>query len=169
MGTSWKMKAVADSGPIIHLAEIDCLKALKIFKTIIIPEEVLNELSKKKENHLNKLKNIKSIQLQAEYKDNAKIFSEEYELHLGEAEAIALAIQEKINLFLTDDLEARTTAKEYHLEVHGTVGIILRAFKENVLTKEETIKKVNELHKNSSLFITKDLIDYIQREIHKVK
>src|SRR3989344_1558754 len=142
-----EMKAVSNTGPILHLLEIDFIKALKIFKIIYIPNEVYEELSKKQlKKPLNKIKNIKILKLNSRFKDTSKLFCEQYFIDLGEAEAVSLALQEKINLFLTDDLEARGVAKEYDLETHGTIGILLRAFKEKIINKEITIKKVKELY-----------------------
>ena len=89
----------------------------------------------------------------------------EYNLDLGEAEAISLALQEKVDYFLTDDLDARQIAKEFKLETHGTIGIILRAFKEKIISKEKTIEKIKELKTNSSLFITQDLISEVVESV----
>ena len=162
------MKAVSNTGPILHLLEIDLTKALKIFKSIYIPNEVYEELSKKQlKDKLKKIKKIKVLKLNSKFKDTSKLFCEQNFIDLGEAEAISLALQEKIKLFLTDDLEARNIAKEYNLEAHGTIGILLRAFKEKVIDKKTAIKGVRELYEKSFLFITKDLVDYIINEINK--
>ena len=77
--------------------------------------------------------------------DTSKLFSEQYDLDLGESEAISSALQQNVNLFLTDDLDARNVAIKYNIEVHGTIGIILRAFKDKIIDKKTTIEKVNEL------------------------
>jgi predicted nucleic acid-binding protein len=46
-------------------------------------------------------------------------------LHLGEAEAIALAQQLGAEWLLTDDSAARLFASELGLEVHGSLGVVL--------------------------------------------
>ena len=92
-----------------------------------------------------------------------------YELDLGEVAAIALARQEGILLFLTDDLDARLVASSLGLTVHGSVGILLRAFRENILAKDEVISKVIMLETQSSLYITRDLINYVIREIKEYR
>ena len=66
-------------------------------------------------------------------------------------------------------MEARIVAKEYNLEVHGTVGIILRAFRERKIDKAMAIEKVRELKSKSSLFITQDLIEEIITSIKEFK
>jgi len=151
-------KAVSDTGPIIHLSEICLLEAFNIFSEVFIPEEVEKELI---QNNVLAPKKIKILKLLPEFKDKVKILADEEEIDLGEAFAIALSMQEKADYFLTDDLDARNAAIKYNIQVHGTIGILLRAFREKKITKKATIEKVNELYLNSSLFVTKDLIDEI--------
>ena len=155
-------KAVSNTGPIIHLTEINLIRILTIFQNITIPEEVEEELIK---NKVSIPKKIKITQLRPESKDKTKILTNEYNLDLGEAEAISLALQEKSDYFLTDDLGARQIAKEYNIETHGTIGIILRAFKERLIGREITIEKIKELKTNSSLFITQDLISAVVESV----
>ncbi len=158
-------KVVSNTAPLIHLKEIDLINALNIFEEILIPPEVENEI---KNNNLPEvLERIKVINLNSKWKDTANILVNEFSLDLGEAEAIALALQEKADYFLTDDLDARLVASRYNLEVHGTIGIILRAFRERLLDKKLAIKKVNEIYFKSSLFITRNLVDDIIEEINR--
>jgi predicted nucleic acid-binding protein len=151
-------RSISDTGPIIHLTEIDSLVVLDIFSEILIPEEVSNEL------RLSKTlipKKIKIFGIRPEFKNNVKVLTNQENLDLGEASAIILSIQEKADCFLTDDLDARNVALKYNLEVHGTVGVILRAFREKIINKKVAIEKIKELHTNSSLFITEDLINEV--------
>ncbi|MBI4170566.1 MAG: hypothetical protein HY514_02645 [Candidatus Aenigmarchaeota archaeon] len=163
-------KAISDSGPLIHLAQIGSLKALRIIKKIYIPEEVYNETCSS--NFLGS-KEIKSLglilvkNLDNASKDMAKIIAEEYSLDIGESQCIALASQDNIKLLFTDDLSARVIAENSGLEVHGTVGIILRAYKKGIMSKKAAIQSIRYLKEKSSLFITSDLIEYILKEIEK--
>jgi predicted nucleic acid-binding protein len=159
-------KVVSNTGPILHLSEIGLLNALNVFSRILIPQEVLNELTK---NRTPVPKRIKVIPLKPEWKDNVKIFTNQHDLDLGESQAIALALQEEADCFITDDLDARRVAKNYNLEVHGTVGIILRSFRENMIDRTTTIKKIQELRSKSTLFITSDLIEQVIKEINKFR
>ena len=159
-------KAISNTGPILHLSEIKLINALNIFSKILIPREVASELKKSK---VDIPKKIETKDLKSEWKDFVKILTNQKDLDLGEAEAISLTLQEKGDFFLTDDLEARIIAKEYYIEVHGTVGIILRAFREKILDKQNAIEKINALYKDSSLFITNDLVKHIIDEINHFK
>jgi len=158
-------KAISDSGPIIHLHEIDCLNALDLFEEIIIPPSVETELKRKGVP----LKQIIVRQLTPGMKDKSKVFSVNYELDIGESEAIVLAIEEHAEYFLTDDLDARIIGAEQGLEVHGTIGIILRAFRDKLLNKANAIEKLGKLKTNSSLFITQDLVNLVIRAIQNYK
>ncbi len=48
-------------------------------------------------------------------------------LHLGEAEAICLALENKATLCLMDDKDGRTTAQLNNIPVTGTMGLLLKA------------------------------------------
>ncbi len=159
-------KVVSNSGPIIHLIEINLIQALSIFKETYISDEIKNELRR---NSINIPKRLRLMNLRPKFKDVAEILVNKFSLDLGEAQSIALALQEKATYFLTDDLDARTVANLYNIEAHGTVGIILRAFRERIIDRKTAIKKVNELYTTSSLFITKDLITQIIKSINDYK
>ena len=156
-------RVVSNTGPILHLTEIDFINVFNTFSHIFIPEEVANELRK---NKVIIPKKIKVITIKSEFKDIVKILTNQHNLDLGEAQAISLTMQEKSDYFLTDDLDAREVAKSYNLEVHGTIGIILRAFREKIIDKKTAIEKINDSHTKSSLFITKDLIEQTIRAIN---
>ncbi|MEK6983317.1 MAG: hypothetical protein AABX33_01990 [Nanoarchaeota archaeon] len=159
-------RAVSNTGPLMHLNEINFIKALNVFRQVYIAEEVKNELAR---NKINVPRRIMLISLKPQFKDIAEILVNKFSLDLGESQSIALALQEKVDYFLTDDLDARTVASVHNVEAHGTVGIILRAFREKIINKGVAIKKVNELYKVSSLFITKDLVNQIIKAINEFK
>ena len=52
---------------------------------------------------------------------------------IGESEAIVLALEEKPNFVLIDDLKARKFAKMYGLQIIGTTGILLEAKKKGLI------------------------------------
>ena len=165
-------KVVSDSGPLIHLAQIASFDVLGVVKTILISQAVFNEVCSTHLPGSVEVKNSKIIKVRAiepQFKDFAKIVSEQYSVGLGEAESIALAKQENIKLLLTDDLEARIIAKRFGLEPHGTIGLVLRAFKEGFVKKDAALQLVDDLRTKSNLFITSDLLRYIINEIEKFR
>lgn len=159
-------KVVSNTGPVLHLSEISLVEIFKLFKKVYVPNMVAEEL---KRHQIPLSSKIKILPLSAKNKDHVKILTNQYDLDEGESAAIALSLQEKADYFLTDDLEARKVANKYHVEVHGTVGIILRAFREKLIDKKRALEKIDELHKKSSLFITLDLINKIKDAIIEFK
>ena len=161
-------KGVFDTGPFLHLHEIEALAVAEIVQLKYISQEVKEELEHY-EIPLHSIKKILTPLLSLQYKNIAKILTEQYELELGESTAIALAQQEKISLFFTDDLDAREAAKKFHLEVHGTLGLLLRALREKQITQEEALEIVKRISTESSLFLTSDLVNWINKEIKMYK
>ncbi|MCD4740016.1 hypothetical protein K8R43_02350 [archaeon] len=149
-----KLIAVADAGPLIPISEIDLLEAFKIFKQLIVPPEVEKEVKTKTK----KIPKLEVQKLDKKEKNLSAWLAIKYELDLGEAEAITLCKTNRIKLFLTDDLAARITAEANGLEPHGSIGILLRAYREKIFNKKQTIQALGELEHNSTLFITSTLI-----------
>ena len=164
-------KAVFDTGPFIHLNEIESLHVLKLFKSIVIVDEVFNELNKNAALHtkIKNLRNIKLLRLNPKNKDISGLMAGKYNINLAESSSISLAMQERADVFITDDLDARTTAKNLNMEVHGTVGVLVRAFREGFISKETAVIKIKELYEKSSLFITKDVVNWAIKEIISYK
>ena len=114
---------VCDTGPLLHLHEAGYLELIRQTGDIIIPPVIAIEFARHVSgDHLPdwiriiKLKRSSAIQVKEWI--NADIDA-------GEAQAIALAVQEHANWFLTDDGRARRFAESLGMEVHGSVGLIL--------------------------------------------
>ena len=89
-------RVVSDTGPIIHLSEINLVKVFDIFSEVVIPEEVEREL---KNNKIFIFRKIKILKLLPDFKDKVKVLTNQENLDLGEAFAIVLAMQEKADFF----------------------------------------------------------------------
>jgi len=159
---SQRMKAVLDAGPIIHLEQINKLEILEVIDQGYITEEVKNEVG---EDIINKTR-LDIETLNASSKDKSKHISSKYGIDLGESTAIALSTQINSELIFTDDLEARKTAKSLDLEPHGTLALVTKAYSENLIDKNEANQIVDSLYRDSSLFITKDLVKWTKEQIN---
>ncbi|MFQ6052600.1 MAG: hypothetical protein ACE5K4_13055 [Candidatus Hydrothermarchaeota archaeon] len=162
------LEAVSDSGPLIHLAEIHRFELLEIFSKIYIPKKVYEEVcvaGKPGSEDLQKAKNVEIL----EVSDIGKIKKEleNFSLNEGELHALSLCVELGKLIFLTDDLDAREAGKNLGLEVHGSVGIIARAYREGLITLEEAEKALNDLYIISKLFITKAIVDEAIEELRK--
>ncbi|VVB94439.1 Uncharacterised protein [uncultured archaeon] len=149
--------AVSNTGPIIHLSEVDCFHCLRIVDNLLIPSSVESEIRSKNAPGKNELRNagwITTKELDGIQKEKADKISKDFGIELADAEAIMLAKTNNIKLLFTDDKSAREIAEYYGLEVHGSAGIIARAYRSKILSYEEVRKALERLHKDSSLYIT---------------
>lgn len=60
-------------------------------------------------------------------------------LDSGETAALVVCIERDATL-LTDDLDARNTANDEAIEVHGSVGVVLYGYRQGALS-EDTAKR----------------------------
>ncbi|MBA7589522.1 hypothetical protein ES708_31607 [subsurface metagenome] len=128
------MIVVADASPLISFAIIDKLDLLsEIFDEIIVPKAVYNEISiagKPFSIALERFANDKVVEVKNKIAVNILL----NKLDIGEAEAIALALEKNIDDILLDDYKARITAKINGLYPIGTIGTLLQAKKVGLIS-----------------------------------
>ena len=147
-------KASFDAGPLIHLSEVYQLSILEQVDEKIISDEVYKEYKKHGKEELE----VEVTSMTTRTKEYARSLMNEYHIDLGEAQAIGLAKQEKIKYFFTDDWDARELADALELKAHGTLGLVVRAYRISRLNKAEAVDIIEELYHGSSLFITSRIV-----------
>ena len=70
-------------------------------------------------------------------------------LHRGEAEALALAVATQPDWFLTDDTAARLMAEALGIETHGSLGVVLWAAANRLVTPKDAEAILAGLEKSS--------------------
>lgn len=111
---------IADTSCLIALSKIDALDLLrKIYLEIVITEEITHEFSEILPSWIKteKVKNQKYLQLL----NNS--------LDIGEASAIALALDFDNVLLILDDLKGRKEAVKLGFKITGTLGVLFKAKK----------------------------------------
>ncbi len=144
-------KVVSNTTPIISLLKIGKLDLLKeLYGRIIIPHAVFLELEKGKNKayYMNltsvewiEIRKIESLELKA-YIPN---------LDFGEAEAIMLAKELNADLVIMDEIIGRKYAKNFNLNITGTLGILLKAKEKGLISSvgnllDELTEKDTWLH-----------------------
>jgi hypothetical protein len=125
------MPVVSNTSPILNLAIVDQLELLRRqFGEILIPNTVLDELKVDEDRPGSQAirEAISSGWIQTQEVSNkplAQLLKQT--LDLGEAEAIALAVELQADWTLLDEREGRKVAKSLGLNVTGILGILLRA------------------------------------------
>ena len=165
------IRAICDAGPIIHLDELNCLDLLCDFQQIVLGDTVLEEVKHHRPGALKK-PNIHFMRSPQEYPEGellrtmCRIFS----LDAGEIETLAIIEKNPGALFFTDDASARLVADRMGFKVHGTIGIIVRAIRRELMQPEQVLRILAEIPSKSSLHIRPSLLERIivkvKREFH---
>lgn len=132
------MIVVSDTSPITNLAAISQLDLLKeLYTRIIIPVAVYDEMVNigKPVPGAIEVQTLSWIQTQAVVDRQRVITIQESEenIDLGEAEAIALALDLKADLLLMDERRGRLVATSYGLQVTGLLGVLVQAKQNNLI------------------------------------
>ena len=132
---------VANSSPLINFGKQGALLLLrKCFRSVIIPNQVYNEVTKLKDSPgaiaLGKAISEKLISVE---KVNVNLFLHTKKLGQGEKEAISLAVKHKAVLLIDDD-NAKAYASTLGIEAHGTLHALYISYLKNIISKGETIR-----------------------------
>jgi len=101
-----------------------------------------------------------------------KVFkrTRDYKVNHADISTIAVANEKKIPLVLTDDLQLRKAIESYGLKPVGTIGVIIKAYRENIIgSKELLLKTINKLFEQSSLFISPAFKSFTLEMVKRLK
>lgn len=144
-------RLVADTGPLLHLYEAGALHLLPLIGEVFLPPLVLAELRM----HAPALWPgrppgwVKTGSLSLNLQQRATAWQQAGLLHGGEAEALALATEIKPDWFLTDDAAARLVAESLGLETHGSLGVVLWAAANQLVTRSDAGAYLTKLEQSS--------------------
>jgi predicted nucleic acid-binding protein len=161
-------RVVCDAGPVIHLDELGCENLFQDFKEVILTEAVWNEIIFNIPNGWNKtdlpfIRKTNCIPVGEDLNTLCRVFS----LHRGEVSALGIMENNPEALFLTDDCAARLVAEKMGYNVHGTIGILLRAIRRELLKPSEVLNLLSELPQRSSLYIRNSLLNEVIENLKK--
>ncbi len=159
MGHGGVESAVADAGPLIHLHEVGHTDLLSLFDVLYIPDAVWAESVGKSRVSPSSLDNVQRhtiSNIDIEHFVQTHSLSN---LHAGERESLFLCQNLDIPLVLTDDLAVRDAAKRLQIRPVGSLGIVVRGYREGHLTRPEAEQTLMALHEKSSLFVTQIIVE----------
>lgn len=140
---------VSNSTVLIYLGKLNKLFLLKkFFKKVFIPKAVFEEVvvAGKKDNHIDAILVEEAVQegwiIVQECSELNQL--KEFGIDKGETEAISLALKLKSPILL-DQTHARIAAKAVGLKPHGTLFVLLKAIKKNIITFDEFINSLEQL------------------------
>ena len=149
-------KVIANTTPLIALAGIGQLDLLrKLYTEITIPRAVNHEIISEPARMLISAANwirVKNVSVPVE----KSAFSSR--LHAGEIEVIMLAQEITADLLIMDDNAAKKTAKYLGLTVTGTMGVLLKAKKEGLISE---VKPLLEALMKDGLYVSPTVQNYV--------
>lgn len=154
---------VCDTDPLLHLSEAGALHLLQYTGKVLIPDLVADEF----EQNAQGWKSPQWITIQEMDKDAGKQADNWKVTGIvdpGEAHAIALAVHMKADWLLTDDAKARQFAETLGLEVHGSIGLLLRNFGKGFIQKDQAYNLLDGLA-HSSLWVSERVLDKARQTI----
>lgn len=150
----FNMKIVIDACSIILLSKATVLERVTEWKTVIVSQSVYNEIIEGKDKKfidallLEKLVSENKISLQTDLNlEVKKKLVNDFGLGEGEAESIAIALDEKDKIIVTDNKQGRKASKIYGLNLVGSIELIVSLFKLKKITKEKAISALETLRK----------------------
>lgn len=165
------MIVVSDTTPLISLMKAGILDVLRsLYDEILIPEAVFNELTTNVEFSdesvmIQKTAFIKVVSVAAQ-RETVDVLQRATGLNLGESEAIVYADSSKAETLLMDEVAGRRVAKAMGIPVMGTIGILLGAYDEGILSSADVDTALARL-KASKRWISKELLQYAHDYIGK--
>lgn len=143
---------ISNTSCLIVLDNIGMLDVLKeLYGTVLITEEVSKEFSKTVPDwiEVRKVSDNKYLKLIKNFVD------------LGEASTIALAVETDDIVIILDDLKARKLAQKLNLKITGTIGVLIKARKRNIITStREVLNKLRNEGFRISDEIEKEFLKY---------
>lgn len=159
MATTRPVLVVADAGPLIHLDELDALDVLGDYAAVFVPDAVWLEVQHHRPQVLQQA-NVKLIrQLPPAPSARINAMAAIYTLHNGEREALALCLDQAVNILLTDDTAARLAAKSLNIAAHGTLGLLIRAVRQQLRTPSEVVSLLAAIPQQTTLHIRPSLLN----------
>jgi hypothetical protein len=127
---------VSDTSPINNLAAINHLHLLQqLYGTVLIPEAVYRELTDPNFPVAGAIEVQTFIWIQTRpVQDRTLVEALSNELDIGEAEAIALALETKADQVLIDERRGRLVAGRLNLGYTGILGILVEAKSQRLIS-----------------------------------
>ncbi len=162
------MLVVSDTTPIISLMKDNRLGILKeLFREIVIPEAVYNELTSnpkfpEEAKMIEDSDFIKTVTLNDQ--KLLDVFQRATGLDLGESEAIIYSDESGADLLMMDEAKGRQVAKQMNIRIIGTLGILQLANEKGLLTGNDVRHCIDVLKENER-HISDNLIEKVMENI----
>jgi predicted nucleic acid-binding protein len=159
---------VSDTSPINNLAAINQLYLLhQLYGTVLIPEAVFRELTDPSfpvagANEVQTFDWIQTLTVS----DRTLVEALSNELDIGEAEAIALAVEIQADQVLIDERRGRLIATRLNLQYTGILGILVEAKSQGLIAEVKPL--LNALVSEAGFWIAEPLYNSVLRLVNEI-
>jgi len=164
--------AISDTGPILHLTQVQRFNLLAIFTRVVISEQVDLELRSRHiavSAHASTTPGF-TIDVQAVPAERIGELCSQVSPMLSDADISVLALAEdlRISPVLTDDLTLRRVLESRRHEVVGTIGVAIRAYTVGILTRTELDTVIEALFDKSTLYLSAGFRHIIREKLRQL-
>jgi predicted nucleic acid-binding protein len=161
MSTMPETLVIVNTSPLLYLYQVDCLELLQqLYGTITVPPAVPQELETGKLQGVD-VPEVNSIEwIQIRPVASATIIPAVIDLGQGEAEVIALGLENPGSLLVFDDSLARRIADLYGLKYTGTLGVLVKAKQSGYLS---AVAPIITMLRSKGMWLTDKIISDVLR------
>lgn len=157
---------VCNAGPLIHLDQLGCIDLLSDFSVVLVPDAVWAEVLKHRPTALPQPFLTRKHPPQA-LDTKTAAWCKAFSLDAGEAGCLALLAGMHRAIFLTDDAAARLSGQQMGIEVHGTLGVLVRSVRIRKRTPQQVLQLLDEIPTRSSLHVDKALLSKVTARLRQ--
>lgn len=130
------MIVVSNTSPLINLAWIGRLNLLNdLFQRILIPQAVWDETVGVGRGRPGAPETAAAVWIERRQVENTNlVLALRQDLDVGEAEAIALAVEQSADLLIMDERLGREVAERFGIRPIGTIGVLVAAKRSGLIT-----------------------------------
>ncbi len=164
-------ESISDTGPVLHLHEIQKIFVLDIFECIHFPGSVVEELDRYGLDATNLDIKAKKSVVNVDIKRCEELMKElsQPAIHLADAGVYILAQDMKFSLpVLTDDLALRKHLEKRGAVAVGSVGLLIRSFHSGLIERQELDNAIDKLFDQSSLHLSPAFRSYVLKLLNEM-
>lgn len=162
------MIVVSDTSPINNLAAINQLYLLhQLYRTVLIPKAVYRELTDPNFPiaGATEVQTLDWIQTRA-VSDRTLVEALSNELDIGEAEAIALAVEIQAEQVLIDERRGRLVATRLNLRYTGILGILVEAKSQGLIAEVKPL--LDALVNDAGFWVAEALYNSVLQLVNEI-
>lgn len=160
-------ETISDTGPILHLQEIGRLPLLTSVAPLILPELVREELASYSILWIDLIQaglDVVAVSVADSVWMEILLTPELSQIQPADAQVFALARSHSFQaLTLTDDLALRNLLEREGAPVVGTIGLLIRAYREGQLDRNALDRCIDDLFDRSTLHLSQGFRAYVRQ------